>query len=249
VITDHVAHTFWTYTDIDGYFVGSEHVRRQLMERGVLASQIHVTGIPVDPSIAEPKDAATERRNLDLPDNGRIITLLGGGVSSQSVHTIARGILERDVRGTLVVVAGRNENLLDEVSDLQRSETMDLRLLGYIDYMDSLITASDLVITKAGGLIISEVLARGVPLIVIDPILGHEEWNADFVVNSGSGVQLRMPASVPEAVVRLFQRSHILADMRECAAGAGRPGAAQAIVEQVITDFMRSSMFRVASRK
>jgi processive 1,2-diacylglycerol beta-glucosyltransferase len=243
-----VAHTFWTYTDIDGYFVGSEHVRQQLMERGVLSSQVHVTGIPVDPSITEPKDAAAERRNLNLPPKGRVITLLGGGVSSQSVRTIARGILERNLSGTLVVVAGRNETLLDEVGELQRSESMDLRLLGYIDYMDSLITASDLVITKAGGLIISEVLARNVPLIVIDPILGHEEWNADFVVNSGAGIQLRMPASVPDAVVRLFRKPHLLADMRESAEAAGRPRAAHQVAEIVITNYMKSGLYRAEVR-
>jgi processive 1,2-diacylglycerol beta-glucosyltransferase len=123
---------------------------------------------------------------------------------------------------------------------LRSSPNLDLRILGYIDYVDSLITASDLVITKAGGLIISEVLARGVPLIVIDPILGHEEWNADYVVVSGSGVQLRMAASVPEAVLRLMERPHLLEEMRQCAQEAGRARAAHEIAESVIAAHMRS---------
>jgi processive 1,2-diacylglycerol beta-glucosyltransferase len=117
-------------------------------------------------------------------------------------------------------------------------------VLGYIDYMDSLITASDLVVTKAGGLIISEVMARGIPLIVIDPILGHEEWNADFVVNSGSGMQLRMPASVPDAVRRIFQKPELLQDMRESSAAAGRASAAHDIADRVIGDYMRGYTFK-----
>jgi processive 1,2-diacylglycerol beta-glucosyltransferase len=244
VITDHAAHTFWTYNDIDGYFVGSEQVRTQLIERGVAASQIHVSGIPIDPSIAEPRDISTERQHLNLPANERVITLMGGGVSNASICKIAEGVLNCDLAGTLVVVAGRNPDLLEAIAYLRRTPKMDLRVLGYIDYMDSLITASDLVVTKAGGLIISEVMARGIPLIVIDPILGHEEWNADFVVNSGSGMQLRMPASVPDAVRRIFQKPELLQDMRESSAAAGRASAAHDIADRVIGDYMRGYTFK-----
>jgi processive 1,2-diacylglycerol beta-glucosyltransferase len=243
VITDHVAHTFWTYTDIDGYFVGSPKVREQLIERGVSARQISVTGIPIDPDIAQPKERDIERATLRLPpaeDDQKVMTLFGGGMPAQSVRKIAKGLLNSSIKGTLIIPAGRNETLQQELADLQRSPTLDLRILGYIDYVDSLITASDLVITKAGGLIISEVLARGVPLIVIDPILGHEEWNADYVVVSGSGIQLRMSASVPEAVQRLMARPHVLEEMRQCAQDAGRPRAAHEIAESVIAAHMQS---------
>lgn len=239
VITDHAAHTFWIYTDIDGYFVGSTPVRDQLIERGVPAERIHVSGIPIEPKIAEPKDQAAARAELDLPPDKPVLTLFGGGVITASVRTIMSGLLNSGIEGTLVVAAGRNESLLEEIADMKRSATMDLRVLGYINYVDSLIAASDLIITKAGGLIISEILARGVPLVVIDPILGHEEWNADFVVYSGAGIHLRMARSVGHAVPRLLQQPHVLAEMRACAAAAGRPRAAQEIVAHVIRDFER----------
>jgi processive 1,2-diacylglycerol beta-glucosyltransferase len=218
-------------------------VREQLIERGVAAHQIFVTGIPIDPAIAEPKDKATERAALNLPpmeDNQCVITLFGGGMPAQSVRKIAQGLLNSSIKGVLIIPAGRNEGLQQEIADLRRSATLDLRILGYIDYVDSLIASSDLVITKAGGLIISEVLARGVPLIVIDPILGHEEWNADYVVVSGSGVQLRMAASVPDAVTQLMERPHLLEEMRQCAHDAGRARAAHDIAERVIAAHMRN---------
>ncbi|HJZ48788.1 MAG TPA: glycosyltransferase, partial [Roseiflexaceae bacterium] len=75
--------------------------------------------------------------------------------------------------------------------DLHDGPSMRLLKLGRIDYVDDLVAASDLVITKSGGLIVSEILARGTPMVVIDPIPGQEEWNADFVAGSGAGLQLR----------------------------------------------------------
>jgi len=239
VITDFAAHTFWTYTEIDGYFVADDQTRDQLIARGVTASQITVSGIPVAPAISEPKDAVELRRRYDLPAHGRVLTLFGGGMDDDRVRIIVQGLLRSEVEATLLVVAGRNATLVASLADLESTPRLRLKILGYIDYVDDLIVASDLVISKAGGLIVSEVLARGVPLVVIDPIPGQEEWNADFVVSSGAGAQLRMAASVPATVQRLLGQPHLLEEMRACARRAGRPRAAQEIAEQVISDTTR----------
>jgi processive 1,2-diacylglycerol beta-glucosyltransferase len=234
VVTDFAAHTFWTYTEIDGYFVADTQTSEQLIARGVAASQITVSGIPVDPDIAEPKDAVAMRQRHKLPAQGRVITLFGGGVDDDHVRVIVQGLLRSRVQATLNVVAGRNPTLQASLADLQSTAQLQVRVFGYIDFVDDLITASDLVITKAGGLIVSEVLARGVPLVVIDPIPGQEEWNADYVVSSGAGAQLRMSESVPALVERLLDHPFLLEQMRASARAAARPHAANEIAEQVI---------------
>lgn len=239
VVTDFAAHTFWTYTEIDGYFVGDPQTRDQLIARGVSASQITVSGIPVDLAIAEPKSRDEVRARYDLPVNGQVITVFGGGVDDDHVRVIVHGLLHSSLKATLLVVAGRNSTLRDSLRNLESTPNLCLRVFGHIDYVDDLIVASDLVVTKAGGLIVSEVLARGVPLVVIDPIPGHEEWNADFVVSSGAGIQLRMCESVPAAATMLLSKPQILADMRASATAAARPRAALDIAERVVDDFMK----------
>ncbi|NTV62235.1 MAG: galactosyldiacylglycerol synthase [Oscillochloris sp.] len=236
VITDYVAHTFWTYTEIDGYFVGNEQTRDQLIMRGVSPAQITVSGIPIDLTTAEPKSQAEARARCELPTDSPVVTIFGGGVDVDHVRVIVQGLLRSSLEGTLLVVAGRNTTLCENLADLNSTDRVKLRVYGFIDYVDDLITASDLVVTKAGGLIISEVLARGVPLVVVDPILGHEEWNADFVVSSGAGIQLRMCESVPTTVSRLLSKPQMLADMRACAGAAARPRAALEIAERVVAD-------------
>jgi processive 1,2-diacylglycerol beta-glucosyltransferase len=119
---------------------------------------------------------------------------------------------------------------------------MRLRRLGMIDWVDDLVAASDLAITKSGGLIVSEILARGTPMIVIDPIPGQEEWNADYVAGSGAGVQLRQPESVPPATLSLLAHPERLALMRAQAARVGRPRAALDIAERVLRD-LRSAAY------
>jgi processive 1,2-diacylglycerol beta-glucosyltransferase len=146
---------------------------------------------------------------------------------------VVEGILALDHDGMLVVVAGRNADLPAALNGIGEGQRMRLRVLGQIDYVDDLVAASDLAITKAGGLIVSEVLARGTPLIVFDPIPGQEEWNADYLVSGGAGLQLRLPEWVPWTVRRLLSDRERLERIRERARQAGRPNAARDIAEYV----------------
>jgi processive 1,2-diacylglycerol beta-glucosyltransferase len=236
VITDYMVHSMWINEIVDGYFVASDSTRDAMVARGVPPSIVHVTGIPVKLEIAEPKAADAMRARHDLPADGPIVTLFGGGIEPRRARLMIARLLETTTSGTLVVVAGRSNELVASIANLKDGPSMRLHRLGRIDYVDDLVAASDLVITKSGGLIVSEILARGTPMIVIDPIPGQEEWNADYVAGTGAGLQLRQPESVPLAVRSLLASPERLAMMREHAARAGRPRAAQNIVERIFAE-------------
>ncbi len=240
VITDFMVSSDWIQNGVDAYFVASDFTRNAMLARGVAANLIHVTGIPVKPELAVEKtlDAARARVGLEA---GSVITLLGGGIPSKRVRHVAEQLLATNLHGTLVVVAGRNEELQKEIEDLQNGATLRVLKLGFIDYVDDFIAASDVVITKAGGLTVSEILARGAPMLIIDPIPGQEEWNADFVAGSGAGIQLRMIETAPAAAVALLSEPERLAAMRRRAKQAGRPHAAAKIVETVLENFAKST--------
>jgi processive 1,2-diacylglycerol beta-glucosyltransferase len=239
VITDHAAHTFWTSTVIDGYFVGDSHTRKQLIERGIPGHKIRVRGIPINPSFAAPKDlSAIQRKRGVAPMH---ITLFGSGIADTHVRTIIKGIVSLDIPGSLAVVAGRNTSLMSSLANLYSHTAMTLRLMGFITYVDDIVAASTLVITKAGGLIVSEVLASGTPMVIVDPIPGHEEWNADFVVSNGAGMQLRMARSVPATVNRLLHTPPMLEMMQQRALAVASPDAAQHIANDVLDDWQGQS--------
>ena len=233
VVTDYTGHVFWAYPDVDQYFVATDLVASMLARRGVPSERITVTGIPVDPTIAEPKDRATMRQALGLGD-GPVIALFGSGLVVKRVRQIITDLLYARVSGTLVVAAGRNAALVDALDDLPRRQRLAVRVLGFVDNVDDIVAASDLVIAKAGGLIVSEILARGRPLVVIDPIPGQEEWNADYVVAVGAGVQVRLVQMVAAVVENLLAHPAHLRVLEEHAAQAGRPRAALDVADAVL---------------
>ena len=234
VITDFVAHRTWMAEGVDAYFVPSDLTREILANRGVPREKLFVTGIPVKLEIAAPKEPSAMRAQHSFPQDVPLVTFFGGGIATERVQRMITRLLASSESFELVVVAGRNEELENALAEVSSGENVHLRKLGKIDFVDDLIAASDLVVTKAGGLIVSEVLARSTPMIIIDPIPGQEEWNADFVAGAGAGVQLRMPEMVPAAVEFLLQQKARLHAMGTFAREVGRPHAALDIAEHTL---------------
>lgn len=236
VVTDFMAHSTWLVPEVERFFVPGDFTARILKNRGVPDERIAVTGIPVRLEAADHKDPTELRGVHELPIDQPVISLFGGGLDPDRVRLMVSQLLEGQTPGMLVVVAGRNEGLEDALADLGDGPHMRLRVLGMIDYIDDLITASSLVIGKPGGLTVSEVMARGTPMIIIDPVPGQEEWNADVIAGAGAGIQLRMPETVPPAALYLLSQPERLAQMCSQAQIIGRPRAAHDVASRILDD-------------
>jgi processive 1,2-diacylglycerol beta-glucosyltransferase len=236
VVTDFMAHSSWINDGVSGYFVASDFTKYVLNHWGVEESLLHATGIPVRLEISQPKSSADMREKLSLPGSQAVVTLFGGGILPERVKRMVNVMLESPEPLTLATVAGRNKQMSDELAELESNDKVNLYKYEYIDFVDDLVAASDLVVTKSGGLIVSEVLARGTPMIVVDPIPGQEEWNADFVSGSGAGLQVRLPEMVPAAALALIDDPEQLAAMRARAVEVGRPRAALDIAETILAE-------------
>ncbi len=234
VITDAIAHSSWINYGVNGYFLPNDLSRNFLQQRGVAASLLHVTGIPISLEVAKEKSPAAARSQLELSADDTVITLMGGGLNPKRVCRLVEDLMAYDCFNNLIIAAGRNESLLEALKDITSTDRINVRKLGTIDYVDDLIVASDLVITKAGGLITSEILARGKPMVLVDPIPGQEEQNADVIEAAGAGIQLRLLEMVAPAINSLLQNPERLAGIERESRKLGRPNAAIAIAQHIL---------------
>ncbi|MGI9610148.1 MAG: MGDG synthase family glycosyltransferase [Acidimicrobiia bacterium] len=235
VITDYMAHSSWILSDVDGYFVAWEGVAEVLESWGVPADTITVSGIPVRPEIEAPKSPEKMRLKHGIGSDGPVVLAIASGIDVDRFGTVIEQLAARLDTGAIVVVAGRNDEIQQKLAELE-PQGVELHRLGFVDYMDDLVAASDLVISKSGGLITTEVLARGVPLVVLDPFPGQEEWNADYISGTGAGTQVRVPGMIAPTVAHLWSQPDRLDVMRSRAKTAARPDAAQLIADVVLSD-------------
>lgn len=95
---------------------------------------------------------------------------------------------------------------------------------------------ADLAITKPGGLTVSECLAVGLPMVLIAPIPGQEERNADYLMEQGAAVKAHDGVALEYKIGRLIGNPERLARMRDSMRVLGHPDAAHAVLSHILND-------------
>ncbi len=160
--------------------------------------------------------------------------MMSGGAGIGGIEVLAERLLQLDGDFQLVTLAGRNEHLLHNLQRIAGRHPGRLFLLGFTGTIERLMAASDLVITKPGGLTTSECLAVGLPMIVISPIPGQEERNADFLLENGAALKACGAAALAYRVERLLHDPVRLGELRENALRLGKPDAARTVLDIVL---------------
>jgi processive 1,2-diacylglycerol beta-glucosyltransferase len=141
---------------------------------------VHATGIPIDPVFTKSNDRNAWRRELGFEVNRPLILQMSGGLGIGRAEQIYRSLREDvTVPAQICVVAGKNTELKSALEAHGPDSRHDCKVMAFTDKVDELM-AADMVITKPGGLTTSEALARGCPIVIIDPIPGQRSATAIF---------------------------------------------------------------------
>lgn len=231
VVTDLDAHALWLYRGVDWYFVAREETRQHLTRLGIPAATIHVTGIPVHPSFAVPKPRREARLALGLDPDRTTILVVAGGFGVGPVEAIVRET--RGVRGPVQVVAvcGKNAQLEKRLRGLPAAEGAPLHVVGFTSEMAAWMAAADLFVGKAGGLSSSEALARGLVLVIVNPIPGQEERNADHYLEEGVAIRCNTLTTLSWKISALLEDAPRLKRMRKNVLHVATPDAASRVAE------------------
>ena len=229
-VTDFDVHALWVHPHVDRYCVANDEVAFRLADRGVPRERISVTGIPVMPQFSAPLERAFCAAELGLAPEKFTALMMAGGAGVGSLDALAERLLRLPDELQLVALAGRNAELLGRLRVLAERHPARLFPLGFTTTVERVMTAADLVITKPGGLSVSECLAKRRPMLLVSPIPGQEERNADYLLEAGAAIK------APDAATLVFKLAGLLADpvrlaaMSEAAHKIARPDAARDVV-------------------
>ncbi len=230
VVTDVAMHRWWYARNVAHWFVPQQATARRLERWAIGPDRYTVSGIPIDPKWDKPLDRQAVRADWNLPAD-RPVVLISGGTEFVvgPIARIAEDLARRCPQAYLVVLAGRNKKLLARLTCLAETREQ-IRAFGYTDRINELVAAADLMITKPGGLITAECLAKATPMLLIDPVPGQEGGNAKFFAARGAARIARGRRRIVAAAAGLLDDPDQLADMAAAARSLHRPG------RQIITD-------------
>lgn len=234
VLTDYDAHHFWVNPAVDRYFAGSEDVAALLERRGIPRERIRVAGIPIHPVFSRARGRAAAAREVGVRPERPTVLLMSGGFGVGRVEETLERLLAVPGEPQFLVIAGRNESLRKRLEGAARGARGRVRVFGFVTNIQDLMEASDLAVTKAGGLTVTECLAKGLPMAIFHPIPGQEEANADWLVEKGAAVKVTQPELLPFKVEQVLSDRERLEAMKAAARGAARPRAAFDIVAAVL---------------
>ncbi|MBI2931037.1 MAG: glycosyltransferase [Planctomycetes bacterium] len=230
VVTDFDVHSAWINPAAAGYFVASEQVKWQVEGYGIPADRVHVTGIPIMPAFSRRRGRAVVLREVGLAPKAPVVLMLGGGAGLAYLEEAVQRVLSVPEDMHLLVVCGRNERLKKRLEVITRGMGDRVRLFGFVTNVHDLMEAADLVISKSGGLTVSEALSRGTPMVIYMPIPGQEECNADYLLERGAAVKAKGPDTLDFKVRELLTSPQRLVRMRKAAEAIARPQAAKDVV-------------------
>ena len=239
IVTDFDVHAMWLVHHYERYFVALDEARAYLEALGIPPEKITVSGIPIDPVFAKQKDKHEMRAKHGLEPDRTTILLSAGGFGVGSVDALIASLLSLQHRAQIVAICGRNEELKERLTKLAARRkpvaTVLLKPFGYTKEMDELMTASDLVLGKPGGLTASEALAKGLVFVIVNPIPGQEERNSDHLLENVVGIRCNNLPTLSYKLDRLLADPARFASMQANARKMARPNAARDIVVQLIT--------------
>jgi len=238
IVTDFDVHAMWLVHHYEHYFVAIDEARVYLEVLGIPAGKITVSGIPIDPVFAIKKDKQEMRAKHGLAPDRTTILLSAGGFGVGSIDALVSSLLPLQHRAQIVAICGRNEGLKKRLTKLAARSKPDATVLlkpfGYTKEMDELMTASDIVLGKPGGLTTSEALAKGLVFVIVNPIPGQEERNSDHLLEGGVAIRCNNLPTLSYKLDRLLSDPKRFQSMKTNALRMGHPNAAKEIAEQLL---------------
>ena len=236
VATDYDFQGLWLSTPFNRFYVARDEARAHMVELGLPADRIAVSGIPVRPVFGEPVDREAVLARYGLrPDLPTLLISAGAAGGAYTRAVVAQTLRLRNAFQA-VVICGRNQKLKGEIASLVAARAERYRVLGYTTDIPNLMRVATLFVGKPGGLSSSECMAAGLPMVLIKPIPGQEVRNSDFLLEEGAAVRCNYETTVGFKIDRLLGDPDRLRSMAASARRLGRPGAAAAIVAGALAE-------------
>jgi len=227
----------WACDAVTLYLVASEDARRQLIDYGVAPERIKISGMPVHPKFAYPGEEAAQaaRRALGLDPEKFTVFVNAGWVGGGNIPQIFRELVRGELDVQAIFLAGKNEELRVVAETIALDAPFPIKVIGYSDEVEKLMSAANVMISKLGGLTTFEALACRLPIIadVITEPMPQEAGTANMIAQRGAGVMLKRPSDVVPVVRRMLEDELHYSRLRAAAAGLAIPNATRHIVEEI----------------
>lgn len=228
-ITDFGVHNFWVNPLTDLYCCAAETTKQILKEKGVPEKNIKVTGIPLDEKFLKVAPREDIRARLGLDAKQFTVLIATGGIGIGPIGSIVEKLKGK---AQMIVVCGVNKKLQASLSALTGK---GVKVFGFVDNMEELMAASDIMVTKAGGLSVTEAVNMSLPMVFFCLLPGQETINARTMASLGAGRVAKDADSTVRTVLEFKEDTALLDSCRSSCRSLAKPGSSSEILSLAIS--------------
>ncbi len=222
ILTDFAPHDQWLvgsdYTDY--FFVAHNKMKEYLISKNIPENKIFATGIPISNKFLETFNTSKILSSLGLKENLKTVLFFAGGkfgLGKSRTLEIFNTFVNDFNNIQVIAISGKNKKMYEEFNQIVKiaNKTNFIKVFEFVNNVPELMAVSDVVITKPGGLTTTESLVSGLPMIIINPIPGQEEENAQFLEHSNVGIWLKKQMNITETISNFLSDNEKLKQMKE----------------------------------
>ena len=245
ILTDYHIHDQWlvlaNYNDY--FFVSNEQMKTAMIAEGIHDQKIFVTGIPISESFSKQFNKEEIYKTFELSQDKKTVLFFAGGEFGLGRNTtvmVLKALIRLFKNLQIVAISGKNKKMNKKFEELieQTNSSDRVKLLEYTDKVPELMSISSAVITKAGGLTITECLASNLPIIIINPIPGQEEENAEFLEKNEVAIWIKKGDSIARTLKNLAKNPEKITSMIENTKHLAKPKAGENICKILMEEIL-----------
>jgi processive 1,2-diacylglycerol beta-glucosyltransferase len=232
IVTDFAIHPYWEDTNLDYYVLPNELLTYQFTQKGLAADAILPFGLPIRKQFSHYISQTDARANIGIPNKPTVLVMGGSMGFGGMIKTLERlNNLPLDFQ--IITVCGNNSRVNKKIDKLSFDKVV--KNYGYVDNINELMSACDILVSKPGGITTSEALAKGIVMVMTKPIPGQEERNKEFLLNCGAAMSINNLIDVDECVYQLLTNPLKLDAMKQCVAVLSKPNSTRDLCEFLVS--------------
>ena len=226
IVTDYVSHPFWKLENVDALIVPHEEVKDEMVRFGIPENIIFPYGIPLSEGFVQKHDRQEILNIFGLEDKLTGL-IMGGSLGIRSIRNSFEMLINTKREMQIIVVTGKNTALKNRIENLLKQTKLSktVRVFGYTNLVPYLMDISDFIITKPGGMTISEALAKELIIFLVSPIPGQEERNSHFLVRNNAALEIKEHEDIDYLLTRILDDVSKKKELQRIARNFSRPYA------------------------
>ncbi len=227
----------WACDDVSLYLVANDDARRQLLDYGVAAEKIKISGLPLHPKFHEVDESVAQsvRRAYGLDPDKFTVFVNAGWVGGGNIPKIFKELVRGELDVQAIFLAGKNEELRRQAELMARDARFPVKVIGYSDEIEKLMQSANVMISKLGGLTTFEALACRLPIIAdatTEP-MPQEAGTVQLIADRGAGILLKKHDDVVPTIKSLLDDPGRYQAMRTAAGTMSVPNSTEMIVREI----------------